>query len=324
MTMKTITLTTVLLALNVAVFATVWRVSNLNGSDADFTTLQAAHDAASSGDTIHVEGSHIFYGIATITKQLTIIGPGYFLDQNPATQANKNPAKFNSTISFSAGSAGSKIMGCEFHYYLYLGASNITIERNHFVGYSVYSNAAGLTDISIVNNYFNVLWYSYGIYLYHTGSNILIANNINNGYTTIGDQYFGVVLLNNVFGSSVSVYNAVVTNNILSYNGYSGINSVATYNIGNSTQFGNQNGNQQNVNMYDVFLYTGSTDGQYMLKPASPAIGAGESGVDCGAYGGNTPYVLSGMPPIPAIYSFQSTSIPSSTINVSISAKSHN
>jgi len=45
-----------------------------------------------------------------------------------------------------------------------------------------------------------------------------------------------------------------------------------------------------------------SDDERYKLKAGSPAIGAGVSGVDCGAFGGVTPYVLSGLPPFPRIY----------------------
>ena len=52
--------------------------------------------------------------------------------------------------------------------------------------------------------------------------------------------------------------------------------------------------------MTTVFKYTGSTDGRYKLKAGSPAIGYGVGGVDCGIYGGPEPYVLSGMPTVPA------------------------
>ena len=59
--------------------------------------------------------------------------------------------------------------------------------------------------------------------------------------------------------------------------------------------------------MTSVFVdYSGSLgksdDAKWMLKAGSPAIGAGVSGVDCGAFGGVTPYVLSGVPNLPHIY----------------------
>ncbi|MCK4754754.1 MAG: right-handed parallel beta-helix repeat-containing protein, partial [Calditrichia bacterium] len=38
------------------------------------------------------------------------------------------------------------------------------------------------------------------------------------------------------------------------------------------------------------------------LKNGSPAIGAGSGGTDCGAFGGLSPYILSGIPNLPHIY----------------------
>jgi hypothetical protein len=67
-----------------------------------------------------------------------------------------------------------------------------------------------------------------------------------------------------------------------------------------------------------------STDGQWQLKANSPALGAGENGVDCGMFGGSTPYILSGMPNIPAIYYLNTPMVPSDVIDVAIKAKSHN
>ena len=55
--------------------------------------------------------------------------------------------------------------------------------------------------------------------------------------------------------------------------------------------------------MDDVFLGPegNSTDGQWQLAQGSPAIGAGISGEDAGMFGGDAPYVLSGIPGIPRI-----------------------
>ena len=61
------------------------RVNNNTDFDADFTTLQAAVDAATNNDTIYVEGSATAYDGATIDKPLTIVGPGYYLNENPKT-----------------------------------------------------------------------------------------------------------------------------------------------------------------------------------------------------------------------------------------------
>lgn len=42
-------------------------------------------------------------------------------------------------------------------------------------------------------------------------------------------------------------------------------------------------------------------DRDFQLREGSPAIGAGTAGIDQGAFGGDRPYVLSGLPPVPAV-----------------------
>jgi hypothetical protein len=71
---------------------------------------------------------------------------------------------------------------------------------------------------------------------------------------------------------------------------------------------------------------TGSNDGIFQLKAGSPAIGAGVGGVDMGLFGGSDPYVLSGLPAIPAIWfiSAPSSGSGASGLQVQIKAKSHN
>ena len=94
-------------------FAKVWRVNNNAGVTANFTDFPAAVTGASAGDTIRsrVLGHHLYSGVSTLSKKLTIIGCGYYLSGthlNPNTQANTNP----STISYIyciAGSAGTVI-----------------------------------------------------------------------------------------------------------------------------------------------------------------------------------------------------------------------
>ena len=93
-------------------------------------------------------------------------------------------------------------------------------------------------------------------------------------------------------------------NNIILWGTYTaGAGDINSNNLCGETQYPNVNGNQQNVDMTTVFEdYTTYIDNGYLLKAGSSAIGAGMLGVDCGAFGTNDPYVLSGMPPIPAIF----------------------
>jgi hypothetical protein len=97
--MKTLFLTCLLLH-SIASFGKIWIVDSNAGSTAkDFTNLQSAHDGATAGDTLYLVGSPVNYITTkvTITKRLVIIGPGYFLNENPDTQTNVASAFLNNT-----------------------------------------------------------------------------------------------------------------------------------------------------------------------------------------------------------------------------------
>jgi hypothetical protein len=279
------------------------RVNNNPGADPDYATLQAANDAASNGDTIYVEGSTTEYDGADISKRLVIIGPGYFLTDNDSTQANGLESKFSMDIYFKAGSAGSIITGCSMSYRsFHIEVSNITIARCH--GGGIYASNT-ISNILIIQNYLSEINLNSAVV-----TNSVIANNI---LTDMNSQSNSgpLQIVNNVFRSSVGiqVYNSSVANNILS-----DINSKIYVNTGNTINNNilagagtNANGNQYSVPMANVFVdFSGSLhysdDAKWKLKTGSLAIGAGVSGVDCGVFGGATPYVLSGVPNLPHIY----------------------
>ena len=78
--------------------------------------------------------------------------------------------------------------------------------------------------------------------------------------------------------------------------------------------------------MSTVFVdHLSEVDNGLILNAGSPAIGAGYSGEDCGMFGGNWPYVLSGIPAIPAIFEIENSGIGTSTtpIQVNLKAKSN-
>ncbi len=305
--------------------STVRRVNSAPGSSAPYSTAQAAHDAASQNDTLYLEASAFSYGTLTVTKKLVIIGTGYFLAQNPQTQAI-NSASVLTYVSFGAGSAGSKVTGCQIGY-VEVGANDILINRNYITGSGSYAvqNYGSISNLIVTQNYLTAPYNSYSVlYFAYAANNVLISNNYIIGYMSSTTE-FSAIVTNNVINGYLYFYNTTYKNNIVSgyFNDY---NCSYSYNICDGTQMGNSNNNQQNVAWANIFVgATGtSTDGQWKLKAGSPALGAGEGGVDCGMFGGAYPYVLSGMPNIPAIYYFNAPSVPSNTINVSIKAKSHN
>lgn len=102
---KTISLLTIVL-ITFSAQAKIWRVNNNPGVAADFTTAQAAHDAASNGDIIHLEPSNTHYGDITSSKQLTWLSLGHFLAENPGLQYAPNTGMAR-TFTMNPGSGGS-------------------------------------------------------------------------------------------------------------------------------------------------------------------------------------------------------------------------
>jgi hypothetical protein len=318
--------------ITVSARATLWRVNNTAGASANFTTAQAAHDGAQPGDSIYFEPSTVSYGDLVCSKKVILIGTGYFLTENPETQALPNPSTLGN-VNFAVGSAYSQMMGLTMNT-LYLRDSWLIISRNRINGgiqirTGESSPPSSLHDIVIQDNYLG----TWSISEYNSGNggnvtNLLITNNMINAGIYL-DATSVSIIQNNIVTYHIDVYNSQVINNIMPDNTvFSPRNNTYTNNIGSNTQFGNQNGNQQNVSMSTVFVCwydcSGySTDGRWQLKAGSPAIGVGAGGVDCGIFGGATPYVLSGLPNIPAIYSYTLYNN-SNVLNVNLKVKSHN
>ncbi|MFN3876619.1 MAG: hypothetical protein ACK4L7_11995, partial [Flavobacteriales bacterium] len=133
--------------------ATIHRVNN-TGIAADFTTLQSAHDAATAGDTLHLEPSGSSYGACTFTKPLVVIGPGYFLNLNAGLQATASSA-LTGALVFEAGSEGCVVSGLEVQATSTVKASFVRIERCRFSGSSslnIAFNFSGLNITGVVVN----------------------------------------------------------------------------------------------------------------------------------------------------------------------------
>jgi len=334
-------------------YAKIWRVNNNTGANANFTTLQAAHDSVSNGDTLHVEASPTSYGGLTCTKKLTIIGTGYFLDENPNSQAITQSSK-TGHIYLNHGSAGTVIMGLDFQASgINIYAHNIVIKRNKFSSPSGTTPDYSIGTISInyaenngnipANNIIITQNYGLRIDINYPSTGILITNNFLSypsytGETTTGQilvQHANAITLvqNNIFRRGrITANNSSFTNNIMYAGFFEGNGNLVSNNLANASQFGATNGNKENVAMASVFVGAGtgiSSDGQWKLKTGSPAIGAGYGStagnpIDAGIFSGQTPYMLAGLPPVPAIYFFENQPIGSNSdpIDVTIKVKS--
>jgi hypothetical protein len=352
--MKTYHVLTLAILLQVSSALMAQNIKRVDGNVANgapYTTIQAAVDAAVAGDTIHIVGAASAYAGATVTKQLVIIGPGYFLSENPQTQMNKSTARLTGVISLKTGSAGSTVMGLYFDLTgtcldLDGGLSNIVIKRNYFRGTSAirFNVTNGImNNITVQQNYFLSAPWTYSFS--NTNNNIFLLNNYIGG-DVIGLNSSSLTIKNNVFNTTgnfafnatYAVSNSTIQNNIIRISGASPVANVNgtnnfTNNISNTSVFGTAYSNQASVAMSTVFEVDPATvsptpfttDSRWQLKSGSPAIGAGASLEDCGMYGGSDPYVLSGLPPIPAIWEMTAptTATQVGGLNVTIKAKAH-
>ena len=177
--------------------------------------------------------------------------------------------------------------------------------------------SSGCSNITITNNYLDITPSST-----YSGAPVIYI-----------DPAASAVVVNNVFqgqsNMSLTLNNTTFNNNIVNIPSgtVTGSNNSMFNNLSASanldTTSGNAHHNQINVSMSSVFIGTGSTDGQWKLKAGSPAIAAGLSGEDCGMFGGSDPYILSGIPTIPAIFFFAAPRSGSATLPVHIKIKSN-
>lgn len=331
--------------------AKIWRVNNNTGVQADFTqaSTAAASGSVNAGDTLYLESSATQYNGFSLTKKLIIIGTGYFLTDaaNTKTQWNTSSAYIGS-VNFNAGSAGSVLSGLKTDG-IYLSDSLITIERCYITYYiSFGNNPNSYADHDTLRQCFNPIYPLVSQTPTASAKGLMIYNNI------LADINFSsnmanttAYVINNIFlgnNSQVSE-NCVFQNNIFegANFGVYGASNYFSHNIFNNSSTNNNvaigNNNQFSVTLTSVFAasnYNYSTpptgfshDGQFQLAASSPAINAGDINgvtVDCGAFGGPAPYVLSGMPHIPSIYSL---TVPAqvnngtASMNISLSSAAH-
>lgn len=337
--MKKITLIIlILIPIFGTVQADVLRVNNqlpTNHQERIFQSLQEAHNFAQSGDTLMVEGSPIRYGNLNVSKRLVIIGTGFFLEENFENPGNIL-LSIVQDIYFDPGSEGSVLLGVSTtinSHLITINVGNIMIVRCNFNNFIAITNNRSLTGLVITQNYFNGRALSLGANV--SLSNIIFSNNIVNGSFAPGSgtNINFASVNNNIFmgtGSlaAVNVRSENFRNNIIATNSSS--ITVNSNNVTNNLTAANQlteNGNQIfDPNQLFVGATGNSTDGQYQIKTDSPYLTAGFQGVEPGIFGGVSPYILSGLPPLPVILnlSVDSFGTQQNGLNVSIKAKTNN
>lgn len=297
------------------VSAKSWRVNNNSTKKANFVDINAAMASADvvAGDTLYLDPGSVLASEQKISKAVTVIGTGYFLQNGMVA------ATINNRLRITA--EGTKLNGVYVNGEVWIEANNITLERckiNHRV-YSYNGIRYGLTVLQCfinntntensINGEFrnatiknNIIISSYAAYgAYSTAIFNVHDSEIANNYLAVNNtQYNRHVLYhitnsqiynniirhakdpNLIFANSDAVNNNSIYNNVITA-------AKDTYtNLTDIVYLGS-------ADMSSVFA-PGISDAAYRLKEDSPAKGAGFGGVDCGPYAGATPYVESGLP----------------------------
>lgn len=313
--------------------AATWTVDNNTAHPADFRTIQAAIDAAAVGDTILVAGSPNSYGGFTSTKQLNIkgempsaMGPGTFISaqgecvlteifniSSPDHLRNAGGSHLEGLIiddgiRIDGPCSGVTIKRCDFkesniRLYGCAGALIVNCRANVIQIFSGSVNGRSFTGTA--NNVVGTWAYQF----YPAGPTNTLAENCVFGY------YGGPAANQDPLRlESGSHPKPLIRNSIL----ISSADNTAEIpravfdhclQIGTSPlPAGNGNLNLPYSEFENVFVdatpYSGTNPPPaevFVLKTGSPAIGAGDGGVDMGMYSGIAPYVAGQIPALPRI-----------------------
>ncbi len=358
------------LLLTSIVQAKTWRVnkqSNYNGTTLfgdnyggtpSFPVFSEINEAVAypnvvAGDTLHIEGSTLIYANAIITKQLVIIGPGYYLTENPKVSNNTYDARIG-WISFRSGSEQSQVIGMNVVNTglsdtgtIYVNTNGITIKRCRIVRDIQF--ATQLVDVYILQNFFSITsttnaLASNGLSSFIPPQDIVFNNNICRKRLIWSSSSWGTGTImecnNNIFDGPANVLNLQFNtgsfqNNILKAAGItaninSGTNNNVQYNtVSNSSVFSGTTGNLWVPSMALLFVEDGTTDGSYQLQTGSTYNVAGSDGAERGAFGGTVAtnrYNLSGLGAIPVVYEVTTTGVSEAGtgLPVSIKARTNN
>lgn len=328
-------------------YATQHTVSNAVGGGAQFATIQSAIDAAQPNDTILVQGSSINYSSITLTKRLTIIGPGHHPTAIGALPAILNACYLNSDYD---AASGSRLIG--------LRLSGINLTGSTPIDDFVVRNCMITGNIGIQNSTTNCVFegnfITAGVTLFfYQGMELIFRNNLFSGlygYAQIAQINAPVIFDHNTFISNTlsgspfnEVDQATITNNIFynynlsttgsysnAFNGCVVMNNASFMCIGDLPGANNTGSNNLNgVDPLFVNYPAIPTDYSWLydihLQPGSSLLGAGSDGTQIGVYGGTYPFHQSGEPigmPSMNTLTIDNVAVPlNGTLNVNFSAE---
>ena len=298
-------------------------VNNAPGTVAMYTSVQEAVNAAAPGDTVLVAGSPHSYGHLDLYKKLNIVGSGYLVEAENNNVPGIN--KFTTTLSVAfrgnaSGTGGGSTLSGIHGGFTSDGFEGVTgeIQIDKCRGGFNFHTPVKLTRCAAAN----------GAGLYAPGSSIRnsivgLSLELGNAVTAVNCTFVsgngGITLAPQASISSFIFVVPEAAPFTIRNEGsitHSVVASGPTI-VGQRSFLPAGLGNIQNVVAMREILARGETwtdaqlnqfaqlyDNLWSTAPTSVAKGTGLNGVDMGAFGGPTPYVLSGVPSRPRITRF--------------------
>lgn len=270
---KTISLLAVF-CMAAAANATILRVNNNTGSSAPYTTIEAALEAAAEGDTIMLDASPVKYPALEIEKRVVLLGPGHWLAKNGIISEGAEAATIDG-IKIHAEGAVVKSIAVPGGASITIQAHNVVVNRCQVNGQIVLRNASG----SVIHQCY--------------------ANGVEGYGSNYQENYIQVT--NNILYGRISNLN----NSYIAYNTLTSFfnlkDCTVEYNWATKDVFKGGNGNSFNNNISSEdyskpFNNAGRYDGMFAAVEVDETLRS-----TYGAFAGDTPYVLSGVPAGPIV-----------------------
>ena len=264
--------------MTVAANAKILRVSNVSGSSAPYSSIEAAHDAASAGDTIMVDASPTRYGndfTITLTKKVVLLGPGYWLVDNGVMEEGTSGA---SIYTLTIKASETVVKGITITSGLKIQAPKVVINRCHINGIDI-SKAC---DNVVITQSYIVNKIDGNTSNYHQITNNIFINTSNYGHIT------GMNNSNISFNTCRSaIFQSSATNSTFKHNLWK--------------KFEDKGSNNSVIDNYETDIINTQATNDFIDKDYYALEIPADVINKYGAFAGDSPYVLSGVPSGPVI-----------------------
>lgn len=265
------------ISMAVAANAKILRVSNVSGSSAPYATIEAAHEAASAGDTIMLDASPTRYDdfTVTLTKKVVLLGPGYWLVRNGVIEEGASSATVYTLVIKAAETV---VKGINISNALRIQASKVVINRCHIEGIEI----AKSCDNAVISQSF-------------------ILNKIN-GNTSNYHQITNNIFVNtSTFGHINGMNNCYIAYNTCRSAKFESNATNSTFENNLWKEFNDKGSNNSVKDNYQTDIINTQATNDFIDSDYYKLEIPEEVTSKYGAFAGDSPYIFSGVPSGPVI-----------------------